>query len=635
MVLDHLAAKCRSQAAQPFTPVLDLAETLVGKHSWQILTWLAYQLTATSWPQFGRLSLPRFALGRIIAEGAVVTESPERTERAIEDLLREAANLDRAARNVGDLVGQLPQLLGIGGWAATIGKLSTWVITSRLTVRLRFHTGMAFYGAVLSNRSNGGFPALVELSRLRAETGQAGQDTLNRVLCEAFLADIAECYEHGFRPRNCLILLDNVDDDSGRGRAFLTALAAAKTSRAEQARRAGRPLAGDPLLAVVASGQVEPLKPLLLDAGVQPAQQETWLRRDSGACRADWLTTRTNRASWLYPVRLTDLHRDDIAELIRDQATGGTEWAGLVHSLTCGHPWGVHHVVAALTGLRGGSARRLGERELRGVLDAHVPTYDPVLGDVAMEALLPDDLRVLPPGQLHTAAAALDVVAAGRPELVGRATLQNDLANRFWLVPGSVPARPTLHPWLRRLLLRGLANTRGPKWAEVFTALRARPADDPVAAAHYDVALGVFTDAVALLRDRFNLIDGSGELSADQWITEFDTITSAPRQHVTSPGAGHELDAVTAHEDLLSKQLAAFEVPPDEHGVTILILATARQLWSDPLCDPLLTLNPILGNGFRDLARRCAWGQLRFIEEADFYEHGGRPWPRRTGNGGS
>jgi hypothetical protein len=180
-------------------------------------------------------------------------------------------------------------------------------------------------------------------------------------------------------------------------------------------------------------------------------------------------------------------------------------------------------------------------------------------------------------------------------------------------------------------LLRGLANTRGPKWAEVFAALRARSADDPVAAAHYDLALGVFTEAVTLLCERFDLIDGFGELSADQWITEFDTITSAPRQHVPPPDAAHEPDAVTAHEHLLSKQLATFDVTPYEHGGTILILATARWLWSDPLCDPLLTLNPILGNGFRDLALRCARGQLRFIEEADFYEHGGRPWSPATG----
>ena len=427
-------------------------------------------------------------------------------------------------------------MLGIGHWT-----LGTRTLTKRLITRLRFHTGMTFYTDAI-----GGLAALVEKDH----------DTVHRVLCEAFLADMAECYQRG--SRNCLVLLDNVDDS---GRAFLTALAAAKTSRPSQ---------DDPVLAVVASGQLDPLRPLL---------RASELRPDSTASHADWLATRT---SWLYPVRLTDLARHDVAEV-------AGEWAGFVHSVTGGHPWGVQHVVAALAGLRGRT-----ERDLRGALDAHVPTYDPVLGDVAIEALLPDNLRVLRPGQLAMAAAALEVGE-------GRAAL----TNHGWLLPD----RPTMHPWLRRLLLR-----RVPNWAEVFTTLRAG-AHDPVAAAHYDVALGVFTDAVTLLRARLDVVDD------DQWIAEFDTITSAPRPHVPSAAAAHEMDAVAAHEHLCSKQLAAFDVPLDEQGVTILALATARWLWSDPLCDPLLTLNPLLGNGFRELAR----GRQRLCDEADFYERGGRP----------
>jgi hypothetical protein len=634
MVLDHLAARCGSQAAQPCTPVLDLAESQIGQHSWQILSWVADQLTTTSWSRFGRLRLPRFTLGRIIAEGAVDTETRASTQRSVEELLRAAANPVRPAKNVGDLVGQLPQLLGIGGLTEAIGTVSTRVLVNRLTARLRFPTGMEFFGAALSDRSDGGFPALVELARLCDEAGPAGGDVRDRVLCEALLTDVAECYRHPLRPRNCLVLLDNVDDDGGRGRAFLAALATAKTSRYEQARRAGRPQPHDPLLVVVASGQIEPLKPLLLDGGVKPTHPDAWLRPDSTASRADWLATRTDARSWLYPVRLTDLDRDVVADVARTRVAGGGDWAGFVHSVTCGHPWGVRHMVEALADLRAARpAHRLGEQDLRGVLEAHVPSYQPVLGDLAMEALLPDDLRLLPVGQLYTAAAALDVVSAGRTELIGRATLQNDLTNRFWLVPGSTPTGPSVHPWLRRLLLRGLATSRNSRWVEVFAALRAGSADDPVAFAHYGVALGTFVEAVTLLRERFDLIDGSGALTADRWINEFDVIMSAPRPHPVSDEAERAPDAVTAHEHLLSKQLAEFDVPPDEHGVTILILATARWLRADPLCDPLLTLNPVLANGFRDLAVRCARGQLRFIEEADRYEHGGRPWPRHRDDG--
>jgi hypothetical protein len=626
MVLDHLAARCASQPAQPCTPVLDLADLPIGQHSWQILSWVADQLTTMPWSRFGRLRLPWFTLGRIIAEGAVSTDDRESTERSVEELLRAAANPAPLTDKAGELVGKLPTLLGIGGLTALAGAMSTRLLTNRLTARLRFPAGAEFFGAALGDPSGGGFPALVELAGLRDRTAQADADTLDRVLCEALLADVAECYRRRPRSRNCLVLLDNVDDDGGRGRAFLAALAAARTSRYERARRAGLPQPHDPLLVVAASGQIEPLKPLLLDDDLSPAYPDAWLRPDGTASRADWWATRKDPRSWLYPVRLTDLDRDVVADVARTQAAGGGEWAGFVHSLTCGHPWGVRHVVAALADLRatrrGG---RLGERELRAVLDAHLPSYQPVLGDLAMEALLSDDLRVLPTGQLYTAAAALDVVSAGRTELIGRATLQNDLTNRFWLVPGGTPDRPSVHPWLRRLLLRRLATSRGSRWVEVFTALRAGAADDPVAAAHYDLALGTFVQAVTLLRERFDRIDGSGLFTADRWIQEFDVITSAPRPHPVLDQADREPDAVTAHEHLLSKQLAEFAAPPDEHGVTILILATARWLWADPLCDPLLALNPVLGNGFRDLAVRCPWGQPRFIEEADRYEHGGRP----------
>jgi hypothetical protein len=43
------------------------------------------------------------------------------------------------------------------------------------------------------------------------------------------------------------------------------------------------------------------------------------------------------------------------------------------------------------------------------------------------------------------------------------------------------------------------------------------------------------------------------------------------------------------------------------------------------LGDPLVTLNPIIGNGLRDLARRSPRGAARLIAEARLYEQGKRP----------
>src|SRR5947209_418339 len=71
-LLDHLAEHARLQDAQPSVPVLDL-ETEIMTAGWHVPAWLAFQLTACSWPRFGRLRFPRFTLGRIVLRGGVRT----------------------------------------------------------------------------------------------------------------------------------------------------------------------------------------------------------------------------------------------------------------------------------------------------------------------------------------------------------------------------------------------------------------------------------------------------------------------------------------------------------------------------------------------------------------------------------
>lgn len=611
-VLEHLAAKCRLQGAQPFAPVLDIGDAAIGRRGWQVLAWLAYQLTATSWPQFGRLRFPRFTLGRLIVEGNVLAEGPEQTEAAIESLLRESAKLRQAAQNVADLTAQLPQLLGVTGWVGRLlGLLGSWLISSRLMVRLRFHTGMAFFGEALQQRANGGFPALVALSRMSRQTGQPNQDTLDRVLCEAFLADLAEVYSHGFRPRNCLVLLDNIDDSGGVGQAFVTALSAAKT-------RQGNPR--DPLVAVVTSRRTTPVTPLLSAEGVQAVPLEGWLRPDHDASYQDWLAHRRSPRSWLYPLRLADLDEDTVAEVARATFPAEDAVAGFVHSLTRGHPWGVRHVLATLEAISSpdGTARNVAhfdEHALRAVLDAQCPGRGAALGDAAVDDLLLEDLapRRLA-GRLFGSAAALDVVTAEQAGLAGRLALETELTHRFWLVPGPDPQRPALHPWLRRLLLRKLAATQD--WAVTHRSLRAVCADGTVPAVHCDLAAERVAEVVDWLDAAFSrLVTGSGA-SAQSWITDFNTITSAAQQDL------HGLSAMDRYEYLLGKFRRD---DASDQWLTILTLVAARWIWSDPLGDPTLTLSSILKTGFDTMALKCPPGQVKLVEEATFYLGGGRP----------
>jgi hypothetical protein len=610
-VLDHLATKCRAQSAQPFAPVLDLAGVDLGPRGWGVLAWVAYQLTARAWPQFGRLRFPRFTLGRVIVEGAVRIESLDQTQAAIERLLRESANLDRAARNVTDLSAQLPQLLGFPNWGGFLGQVGAWLISSRLMVRLRFRTGMAFFGEALQKRANGGFPALVDLSRLSQQTSQSSRDRLDRVLCEAFLADLAENYERGFRPRNCLVLIDNIDDARGAGQAFLTALSAAKSRQANPR---------DPLVTVVASRRTTPVAPLLAADGVRTIPLETWLNQDGDASHADWLAQRRGPRSWLYPIRLADLNADTVTEYAQAYFPQVDSLAGFVHSLTLGHPWGVRHVLATLaTTIRATDAdddpdAELGEPELRAVLDASGSGRAGALGDIALDELLLTDLPQWQFERLFASAAALDVVTAEQAGLAGNFRLQTELTHRFWLVPGNNHRGPMIHAWIRQLLLRKLAATQ--YWAATHKKLRVMCEDRSVLAAYYDLAGEQLDDAVDYLNERFSeLITRTGE-SADSWITDFNTITSTSQKDI------NYLSAMDRYEQLLSRFRRD---DADEQWLTILTLVAARWVWSNPLSDPMLTLNPILKTGFETLALRCPPGQIKLVEEAEFYLRGGRP----------
>lgn len=134
------------------------------------------------------------------------------------------------------------------------------------------------------------------------------------------------------------------------------------------------------------------------------------------------------------------------------------------------------------------------------------------------------------------------------------------------------------------------------------------------------MAGGHFRGAVSYLNTEFDRLD------ADRWIEAFGVITSAPRRN-------DAVDVHTAHAALTGQLLA--EVPEladlpdtDPHGerwLTVAGMVVARWLWCDPLTDPTLRMNPMICNGFRDLARRSPRGGLRLVAEADFYDQDGRP----------
>jgi hypothetical protein len=434
------------------------------------------------------------------------------------------------------------------------------------------------------------------------------------VLCEAFLADLSANYRHGFRPRNCLILLDNVDTTIGQ--AFLTALVNAKTNRA---------IEHDPLVVVVTSRRVDLPAPLLVAGGVSTDYLTLWaeMRTDTQMSFDDWTDLHSAWSkSWLYPVRLSDLSVESVHSIESDIfPNGAPHLASFVHRLTSGHPWGVTKVLEAC-GQLGAQDRVLGEDELRSVLEVPCPGRSDPLGEVAAKVLLLDDLGRTP--DVIAWSAARDVVAAER-SLPTTAGLQAQVAARCWLVrqdngTGAKPA-PALHAWLRRVLLHELARScaHEQSWPGVYEDLR-HSCDESADGEqignryYYDIALERFSDAVRYLNTRF------GELDADAWVVEFNQITSAPHEHTGKRNALTEHGRIVKAllEPGLPDDLPAGD-PHGERWMTMVNMIVARWIWSDPLQDPKLTMSPIIANGYRDLARRSPLNQLNLVAEADRY----------------
>lgn len=611
-ILNHLAARCEGRAAQPFVPVLDLERFGLERRGWQVITELAYELASTKWPQFGRMEFPRFTLGRMIVDRSITTDSPEEAQADIEELLRKASKREDKPKRVTGLIDLLPELLGLPPWHSLAEYLGASLLRRRPVAKL-FRTGLEFYSAALQKPHNNGFSALVQLGRLEQEYTGNGQDTVTRVLCEALLADLTANYRHGFRPTNCLVLLDNVD--TAIGHAFLTALVNAKTNRANE---------HDPLVAVVTSRRVDLPAPLLVAGGVSTDYLTLWaeMRTDAQMSFDDWADLHSARPkSWLYPVRLSDLSEESVQSVESDIfPDGAPRLASFVHRLTSGHPWGVTKVLEAC-GQLGAQDHVLGEDELRSVLEVLCPGDSDPLGEFAAKVLLLDDLGRTPDAIAWS--AARDVVAAER-SLPATAGLQAQVAARCWLVrqDGTVAKLPpALHYWIRRVLLHELARSRAnePSWSEVYEDLRHKYDDSADGnyigdRYYYDIALERFSDAVRYLNVRFD------ELDAEAWVVEFNQITSAPHEHIS------QRNALTEHGTIV-KGLLAPGLPDDlpasdphgERWMTMVNMTVARWVWSDPLRDPKLTMSPIIANGYRDLARRSPLNQLNLVAEADRY----------------
>nr|WSZ94983.1 hypothetical protein OH820_04335 [Streptomyces sp. NBC_00857] len=471
----------------------------------------------------------------------------------------------------------------------------------------KFTGGAAWYGGHPLIRSQDPWEALVELNLWRHDGDEDDQERLDRVLFSAFLEDLRRNVAHSFMPRSYLLLLDN--SHSEYGRRFLDLLIRA---RHDDTVVADAPC--DPLTIVASSNRWLPRW------GPATGDQWPWqLRGPDRASLADWSEHRPTRDSddtWWYPLRLRDLNLDEVRirielELRRHADLAPfTRLAPFVHRLTCGLPRAVHHVLDALRhsdvppegGLQQDRwLRTLPDRTLRDGEDT------PTLSEAALDHLLEgfDDARR---DTLAECAAARDLSIGTRVLSPGDSLFGEIRARWLLLSPGAVT--PTLHPWLRRMLLWRLAR-RPDDWDTVHELLAEHfgSGGRTVQEMYHRLAWGQIEEVTGYLVGRFPAVP------AAQWINEFNAITAAPNRLPTTGGP-------------LELLAGLGPVEPGEAvttGSVIRELIITRWVWSDPLADPGMRLNNLLADGFNQLSRLRRNDVVALFNEAERYRHWRHP----------
>ncbi|MEU6741123.1 hypothetical protein [Streptosporangium sandarakinum] len=595
---------------------------------WEMAAQVAKCVMGNRWPQFSPVKLPRVVLGNL-----VLSLDPElgqeEAERKLYDLVRGRRGIPDNARTLQEIFDLLGGVLPVPPVGPVVAGLIDRVARGRRLVELLERRAMDWYRDRLGP---GG-----ALGLLRAGETRDGFPLAGQIVCEALLEDLREGWSRGWRPRNCLLLLD--DADAPCGRDFLWALTAAR------ARRAGlpEPPDPDPLLVVAASRSWPDLGPHWNPPGTPEhlvaggTRYPPWARR---ASHADWLAGRApgRRDRWWYPVLLPDLSRAEVARMReRTRQRPGPGHAGFVHALTGGHPPAVEHLLTAMADRE----RRWGVREEN---DGWTEQALRALASLEWEHPR-HPFRDFSHGldDLAASSAAANLADAEDAGLLSRRwrSVLEELDGRLWL--RTDPAQdmaPVFHPWLRRLLLRELTHRRRggrPLWDvahERLENLYGSPREgtrDGLSMVMYHRLARVDTgpagpehlrEVVALLDGRFNRIDMA------EWVRQYNWITSAPNR----------LPADTPLDDLYGELIrepgGTGGDEPDgtdsgprrdrpagtDRTAVVRGLVVDRWFLSDPATDPLRGRRQSVREGLRLLARYAVTGRAVLVSEARRYD---------------
>lgn len=585
------------------------AQSLLPRYA---LALLARQLERKL-PRFGRSRFPLLSLGLLASDQELHIRSLPEGRRAVQRQLdrfqeaNEARHGDYLAAFFEVGMGAVGVPEGASAIALAVASDALRRGRNRLPGRAlagRLTGGAQWFGAHPLIRSGDRWEALVELNLWRHEGDAQEQERLDRVLFSAFLEDLRRNAARSFMPRSYLVLLD--ESHAPYGRRFLDLLLRA---RHDDAVVAGTDC--DPLTVVASSNRWLPRW--------GPATGDSWpwqLRGPDHASLTDWndyRPTRDSEDTWWYPLRLRDLSLDEVRIRIELQLGGNPDHAPytrltpFVHRLTGGLPRAVQQVLDVLRQSSDVPAESGSEQErwLRTLPDRPLLAGEVTrpLADTATDHLL-HGLDTIERTMLAEVAAARDL-SVGAQVLGQGDALFGEIRSR-WLLAGPGTLVPTLHPWLRRLLLWQLAR-RPDDWdmAHELLAEHYRTEGRPVQEMYHQLATGRVDEVAEQLKRRFL------DVPAAQWISEFGAVTAAPNR---LPAAGGPLEVLAG---LSGDQPGTVQDGGPQSVIRGLV--AARWVWSDPLGDPGMRLGNMIADGFAQLSRLRSYDIVPLFNEAERY----------------
>jgi hypothetical protein len=497
-----------------------------------------------------------------------------------------------------------------------------------------------------------GHDQLWELFSRQQEQTDDSQRQVDKTLCAALLADLRADFNTssllaGQRTTNCLLLFDGAGTKVGD--RFLELL--------EECRRESE-IAGE-------SGD-----PVVLVA-VRRGRPHRWIGEPIGAndeqLAQSWLDPA--RDGWWFPVRLTDLSREDTIQMTRSNVLGSTRRdADLIHALTGGHAAATRLLVSHLQQSDKSvvEVRRLLSHKVDSsgepATARNARAVDTTLEQYLFERVFAQDLHTLPhsvgetggagsgstgvagnTGRGRTANIAdsaseesmADAIAvcAATPELrlgacqgvfrylgwtqISAVEARDLLVSTMWLdqtrPQGS--ADPKLHP-LAELLLTGWAARDLQKWRNIhsgYVTCYSR-AQDAALRQHHKLALVDLLQTADFAEIVEYLDTERGRCPAQEWLTLLDTVTSAPSR------------LSTTRDPRTSVTTLAGAADPGDRRRVIARLAAARWLARDRTFDPSHQLARLVANEYDNLAQLSAPDGEVFFEESAAYRRLEREW---------